>query len=369
MELDYNIFSVLHLLGCLQGILLGLLLIFLNRRKYRSTFFLGLLIILFTLMRLHPTLQQINFYEYYPSLFRLPFNFYWLIYPLFFIYSYRVSMLADQKIPYWVLYPGMIAFVINIIIFLQPYEIKLAIDQSLWFKAYLIAGIVYSFCIGIWNLILVNKHQVLVRDHFSRTQLRELKWVRHFLIFSFVAYLVYFPFYYLLPENIYSKVFVLIIDYVTMYWIFFFGLIQRNVLSILSENGYYSIQKKEVKHKTLQPHNENLAALFNKIDEHMKSSESYVQSELTIVDIAKDLQIHTKQISTAINKIQNQNFNSYINQFRIEKAINLLREEDSTLSIEGIGYEVGFHSKSAFYAAFKKITGTTPTKFKEKNAA
>ncbi|MFS4494076.1 helix-turn-helix domain-containing protein [Maribacter sp. 2308TA10-17] len=278
-------------------------------------------------------------------------------------------MLADQKIPYWVLYPGLLAFIINIVVFFQPYETKLAIDQSLWFKSYLIAGIVYSFCIGTWNLVLVNKHQEMVRDHFSRTQLRELRWVRLFLIFSFVAYIVYFPLYYLLPENIYSKLFVLIIDYVTIYWIFFFGLIQRNVLSILSENGYYSLQKKETKQTTIKPQNENLAALFTKIDEHLKSSESYVKSELTIVDVAKDLQIHTKQISAAINKIQNQNFNSYINQFRIEKAIDLLKSQDINLSIEGIGYEVGFHSKSAFYAAFKKITGTTPSKFKEKSAA
>ena len=101
----------------------------------------------------------------------------------------------------------------------------------------------------------------------------------------------------------------------------------------------------------------------------MKSSECFTQSELTIVDVANDLNIHTKQISTAINKVQNQNFNSYVNQFRIEKAIDLLREQHITLSIEGIGYEVGFHSKSAFYAAFKKVTGTTPTKFKEKTAA
>lgn len=370
MELDYNIFSVFHLISFVQGIFLGVLLIFLNKRKYRSTFFLGLLIILFSLARLHPTLLQLNVFEFYPSLFRLPFNFYWLVYPLFFIYIYRVSMFANQKIPYWVLYPGIVAFIINVIIYFQPYETKLIIDQSLAFKLFLFGGIIYSFIIAYWNLRVIDQHQIEVNNHFSTTTLKELKWARYFLIFSLTAYALYFVQYYIYPENLFSKIYILLVDFATIYWIFFFGIIQRNVLSILSENGYYSLQEKPVpKQERAKPKNKNLETLFNKIEEYMKTSESFIQSELTIVDVAKDLRVHTKQVSTAINTIQNQNFNTYVNQFRIEKAIVLLREENTSLSIEGIGYEVGFHSKSAFYAAFKKVTGTTPTKFKEKNAA
>jgi len=369
MELDYNIFSVLHLVSFMQGIFLGMLLIFLSRRKYRSTFFLGLLVLLFALAKVHFTLLQLNVFEFYPQLFRLPFNFFWLIYPLFFIYTYRVSMFSDQKTPYWVLYPGIIALIVNLFIFFQPYEIKQTIDQSVWYKTYLILGICYSWCIAFWNLRLINRHRAAVNNHFSRTTLKDLTWARYFLIFSLAAYAIYFVQYYLTPENLFSKFYILTIDFVTVYWISFYGLIQRNVLSILSENGYYSIQKQAEKLAALKPKDGDLVALFEKIDRYMKTSESFVKSELTIVDVAQGLQVHTKQISKAINSVQNQNFNSYVNQFRIEKAIKLIREPDLNLSIEGIGYEVGFHSKSAFYAAFKKVTKTTPTKFKEKNAA
>ena len=92
-----------------------------------------------------------------------------------------------------------------------------------------------------------------------------------------------------------------------------------------------------------------------------------MHTELTIVDIAEKLKVHPRRISVAINSIHQQNFNTYVNEFRIKKAELLLADENlNNLSIEGIGLEVGFHSKSSFYSAFKKVTGTTPSNYKKK---
>ncbi len=55
--------------------------------------------------------------------------------------------------------------------------------------------------------------------------------------------------------------------------------------------------------------------------------------------------------------------NNYINSFQEEYAKELFASDKyKNLSIEGIGMEAGFHSKSTFYAAFRKIEGTTPAK-------
>ena len=103
------------------------------------------------------------------------------------------------------------------------------------------------------------------------------------------------------------------------------------------------------------------------IDSYMKTTEAFVRTELTIIDLSEKLKVHPKRISASINTIFNENFNSYVNQLRIKKAKFLLTDQASSyFSIEGIGKEVGFHSKSAFYSAFKKVTGTTPTKYKER---
>jgi AraC-like DNA-binding protein len=59
-------------------------------------------------------------------------------------------------------------------------------------------------------------------------------------------------------------------------------------------------------------------------------------------------------------------FNDFINSFRIKEAMVQLNEVDQGQKMLDLAYEVGFSSKSAFNAAFKKFTGKTPTQFKRR---
>jgi len=54
----------------------------------------------------------------------------------------------------------------------------------------------------------------------------------------------------------------------------------------------------------------------------------------------------------------------YINERRVKAACALIATSDH-LSLEGIGYEVGYQVKSTFFAAFKKQMGMTPASYKE----
>ena len=56
-------------------------------------------------------------------------------------------------------------------------------------------------------------------------------------------------------------------------------------------------------------------------------------------------------------------YTDLVNQYRIEEACRLI-ESNSHYNLEAIAYEVGFNSKSTFYATFKKIKGTTPSRFR-----
>ena len=108
-NLNINLQSLLDIIGLIQGITLGILLLILNYKHYRSTFFLGLFLLLFSLKLAVFIPKGLNLDQVYPELFLLPFNFSWLLFPLFFIYTQKVSIFSNQKTKYWVVVPGIIS--------------------------------------------------------------------------------------------------------------------------------------------------------------------------------------------------------------------------------------------------------------------
>ncbi len=371
MDLNLNFQSALDLLGLFQGLTLGILMLILNYRHFRSTYWLGLYLILFSLKLLIFIPGGLDLDERFPSLFLLPFNFSWLLFAVFFIYTQKISIFSDQEIKYWLLYPGILSFLAQVAIYFLPYSVKVDISQSLWYLiVFTYAGILYSWGIGLWNIRLLNKHKSQVENAFSELENKVLTWVRIFLIYSLSSSVFIHILYMISPEEYVFKVIFSVLDLVAIYWIAINGVIQQNVLSTLSRRGPDQLKDfisglKEGNHARKDDDKE-LEALMEKVEAYMKRSEIFLKSDLTIVDLAEKLNLHPKKISASINSISHQNFNSYINALRVEKAKLILDgAREHNFSIEGIGQEVGFHSKSAFYAAFKKVTGTTPTRYKE----
>jgi len=92
----------------------------------------------------------------------------------------------------------------------------------------------------------------------------------------------------------------------------------------------------------------------------------YRNPELNIRTLSDQLQIPYHELSSWINQNYSQNFNSFINTFRIQEVVNALKnQKHQTHTIMGLAQQAGFKSASAFYAAFKKEMGTTPSEFLE----
>jgi len=109
--------------------------------------------------------------------------------------------------------------------------------------------------------------------------------------------------------------------------------------------------------------------IINKLENHMKVNEPFMDSSLSVYDLAKQINVPSRELSIAINHNLNKHFFDFVNEYRIKKAMEIFKNtNDEKLTVLEVLYEVGFNSKSSFNTAFKKFTGTTPSEFK-KNAS
>lgn len=101
----------------------------------------------------------------------------------------------------------------------------------------------------------------------------------------------------------------------------------------------------------------------------MQIEKVYKNPELSLGTTAEMLGISACYLSSMVNAIIKRSFIDYINGCRLaDVKKNLHSEEFEHYTIVSVGLEAGFNSKSAFYTAFKKHTGLTPSRFRENHS-
>ena len=129
---------------------------------------------------------------------------------------------------------------------------------------------------------------------------------------------------------------------------------------ILSESRFFEKSWIADKYETLA----NNSIQFESIDRFVSESQYYSNQDVSLKKVAEELGTNGNTVSKLINSETGINFNDYINQKRIALAQErLLDNEFKHLTVEAVGQSVGFKSKSAFYNAFKKHTGQSPSAF------
>lgn len=117
------------------------------------------------------------------------------------------------------------------------------------------------------------------------------------------------------------------------------------------------------KYTTNLDHEESLV-IMTELTSIIEKDRVYLNPEYRLNDLAKSSNISTHKVSQVINTIEKTSFSDLINRYRIQEAKEMLvSEKYKTYTILAIAHEVGFNSKTAFYNAFKKQSGISPSAF------
>ena len=100
---------------------------------------------------------------------------------------------------------------------------------------------------------------------------------------------------------------------------------------------------------------------LQELDRHMNQDRPYLDPALSLRQLAEELELHPNKLSWLLNEQVGQNFNEYVNGYRLATfKLIALEPANQHLTLLGLAYESGFNSKSVFNDFFKKREGLTP---------
>ena len=133
----------------------------------------------------------------------------------------------------------------------------------------------------------------------------------------------------------------------------------EEIIDIFVDNNAINLEKKQLLAE------DKFIEIKQKLMQSMEIDKVFLNAETNLVFLSQLIGVSTHTLSFVINQGFGENFNQFINRHRIEEAKKMiLNPKMNHLSISGIGFEVGFNSKSVFNSTFKNLVGCTPLQYK-----
>ena len=297
-----------------------------------------------------------------------------------FLYLYTASatnQLKKWKIELLHFLPVIISF-FSLFNFLQlPNETKILVfkNEGRGYETLLIFTLIAIICSGIiyviWSLLLLKKHKKNILNQFSYSEKINLAWLRY-LIYGIGLIWIFI----ILGNDklIYS---------VVVLFVIFIGYFGINQVGIFTKKNQLIDNKSIIQNEINQPFDdeiikENIPSKYLKsglnqeaafeiyevLKTRMTKEQLYVNSELTLVELAQILDVYPNNLSQVINTFEQKNFYDYINTKRVELFLKLVAiPENKKYTILSLAFECGFNSKSSFNKYFKKVTNQTPSEY------
>ena len=108
------------------------------------------------------------------------------------------------------------------------------------------------------------------------------------------------------------------------------------------------------------PETERMNQVAEKIRTYIR--ENYM-NEISMQDAARQFNYSDAYFCKLFKQCFDQNFTTYLTNFRINEAKRLLK--DKTISVKDAGMKVGYYDSNYFAKVFKRVTGMIPSEYRE----
>ncbi len=365
---------------------------------------LACLLFIFSITLIDGFLTETRYYLLFPHLIALEWPANLAIGPLIYLYvksltgpdarGFRISELY-HFIPMIVLYFFLTPF------FIMAPEVK----TTLWLESinattanprYHIDPVMILIILQVavyWGISIkmLSGYAKRIRENFSDVETICLSWLRNLLIIFFIMFVIYlFTYMFSGLFGLFDKAefFIHLALAIIIYAMGIKGLSHPEIFTVFratdagekggekkdddskyTENNESSQKTENGKGKKYQKSSltdEQARQILERLSVMMENEKPFLETGLTLTGLANRLSISPNHLSQVINEKLGRSFFEFVNEYRVEEAKRLLVSPlVNRFSVLGIGMESGFSSKSAFYNAFKKHTGVTPSRFKE----
>ncbi len=367
--MDFSRFvDVLIDAGMVQGIFLALVLLTNKNGKRRSNRILSVLLLVLSISIAHSVFM--------PSIANTPYRikepFILLIGPLLLFYFREAAGLERlNRSDVLHLIPFILFFVVLWPVYIfgpsTAYSQFLILHSvTLTAAMWTLAVLQYGFY--LWVVVrLYRKHVSSLESEFSNTEGKTLSWMKSFFhIFGWTFVLLVIT----IPVAVHSGDYVLVSTIVNctlslaVFILGYEGLFQEEVFSTGTALQPVDAVPGTTSQEPQQPPEVAREVVQNLLS-FVAEKKPYLDEALTLTQLATQLGMSRNQLSLVINNGVGQSFYTFINTYRVEEAKRLIADpKNANFTFLSLAFEAGFPSKSSFHNIFKKVTGLTPTEYR-----
>ncbi len=369
MRIDF--YSGILLIGAVQGYILAIFLLIINKGNTRANKIYAVLILLESFRLTSTLFVNFQFYFYIPGAV-IFFGVCALLYgPTIFLYTKTIINRNYILKPFNLLHliPFFVFIIYTIPFFIRNYQGQMECLMDILQGTYILRDQITTLiiciqviCYIIFSLQAINRYREKLKNDYSSIAKINLSWLKAFIYIAMAFTAIDFiPDIFLFTGNLtnYGRVYgITVIFHAFLQIIVPYYIIHKSVFSLRLTPE----PMKSEKYSTSPLSTTRIKKYWQTLTECIEKKRLYLEPELKLDDLAALIGISRHHLSQVINICSGKNFYDFINEYRIEEVKKMLSEHrQRNMSILSAAFEAGFNSKSSFNQVFKKHTGITPT--------